>query len=461
MWRPKLAPGHGPRYLALADAIASDVASGRLKPGARLPPQRDLSQWLGLAVSTVTRGYGEAIGRGLLVGEVGRGTFVATGSPRGAAPLPSLEQLSSGPIDFSRNLPVPGQANLELARTLEALADEVVGLGLLQHGQEPSEQRRMQVAARWIARLGLPAEGREVLATTGAQHGLLVSMLALLRPGQVMLVEALTYAPVRALAQQLGIRLVAVPMDGDGLVPEALAAACRAHRARALYCMPTLQTPTAITMSARRRQHIAAIADECKLSIIEDDVFGFLPESRPLPLACCAPNRTVYVTSTSKSLAPGLRVGWVHAPAALGPALRAAIARTCWMPPPLMVELATRWMADGTADRLNAEQRRQAVARNALAREVLGQRVAARSALGLHVWVGLPRRWTSDAFWVAAKRAGVEIQPASAFSVHAGDAPRAIRLCLSHEADPGRVLEGLQILETLLEQGPEVTIDAA
>ena len=302
----------------------------------------------------------------------------------------------------------------------------------------------------WLARSGVPAGSEEVVVTQGAQHGLLCALMAVTRPGDLLLTEALTYAPVKAMARRLALKLKAVPLDREGLRPDALADICRSHGARALYLGPTLQTPTTATMGSDRRTQIAEIACRHGLIVIEDDVFGLLKPDRPAPLVTLAPAQTVYVTSTSKCLAPALRVGFVRASGASAKAIRNAVSLTCWMTPPLMVGVVARWLRDGTADRLIDRQRAHAAGRQAIAASLFTEDDARADPHGLHLWLALPPQWSADAFRLEAARRGVLIADRAAFAVDPGTRPNAVRLSLGHEPQEHRLRRGLETLCALL-----------
>lgn len=452
IWREAIERSVGPRYLAVADAIAENIKNGQLRPGDRLPAQRDLAGDLGVSLNTITRAYAEATRWGFLEGEVGRGTFVRSAAPPESDSFrAAMIRDRTGPIDFSLNLPITGSAGMELATTLGELSRSPNLSALVDDQTEAERQRHLSAGGTWIEQLGLDASGRSVILCNGAQHGIFITLLALTKPGDVLLAEELTYAPVLSIARQLGLRVWPIALDDDGLVPDALDAACRTTAARVLYCMPTLHTPTAVTMSERRRRDIAHIAIAHEMTVIEDDVFGFLPLDRPAPLACFAPARTIYATGTSKSMAPGLRVGYLSAPEPLAAPLNYAAALTARMPPPLMAEIAARWIEDGTAGRLNDEKRTEAAARRQMALAILGDRTISGDSAGYHLWLTLPDHWQAGDFWAAAKQQGVEVQAASAFAVDRVHAPDAIRLCLSHEPTRDRVAQGLRIIANLLE----------
>ena len=451
IWRPVLEGRSGPKYQLIAQAIGESIADGALKARDRLPTQRDLAYDLGLSLNTVSRAYAEAVRRGFLDGEVGRGTYVRASPPPPVLASPArMTRTAAGPIDFSLNLPAPGEGADALASTLDRLKQGPDLAAFLDYQTDGDLERHARTGASWLARLGLEGRHEDVVLTNGAQHGLMVALLATLRPGDVLLTEAMTYAPIKAMARHLGLRLHAVAMDAGGLRPEALDAACRTTAAKALYCLPTLHTPTTITMTEARRREIAGIARRHDLLIIEDDVFGLLPPDRPPPLARHAPEQTLFVTSVSKSLAPGLRVGYLQAPARLGRSLRATVNLSCWMPPTLMAEIASRWIEDGTADRLNEFQRSEAQARQGLARRILASHGAQADPSGLHLWLPLPTQWRADAFRVEAEKRGVKVLAGETFVVEQADVPQAVRLCLSHEATRERLAQGLEVVAGLL-----------
>jgi len=452
IWVPDIASRPGPKYRVIADSIDEAVADGTLGEGARLPPQRDLAYALGVSLNTVTRAYGEAMRRGVVDGEIGRGTFVR-GRERADSGVWSqhLVRPEDGPVDFRLNLPAIGRGARALAATLAELGNDPSLERFLDYEADGGISGHAEAGAGWIGRLGWDVAARDVMVTTGAQHGVLVSLMAATRPGDTLLAEELSYAPLKQMAHFLGLKLHPVGLDEQGLRPDKLDAACRQSAAKALYCLPTLQTPTTATMPEDRRREICRIAGRHDLTIIEDDVFGFLPDERPPPLASFARERSLFVTGVSKSLAPGLRVGYVRAPERYRASVCNAVAMSCWMPPPLMAEIATRWINSGVADRLNGLQRREAQARQKLAARTLRGFSFQAHASGLNIWLQLPEPWRADAFQKAAEARGVLLLTGENFAIGQTNAPQAVRLCLGYETSRERVAAGLEVVAGLLE----------
>src|SRR5688500_17858267 len=335
MWLPNLQGRRRPVYRAIADAIDEDVQNGALPAGARLPPHRDLADHLGVTVTTITRAYSEASRRGLISGHVGRGTFIRGQEHEDAAD-------ERGVIDLSVNILMPDKevANLEAHMFQRRMLPWTQLLG---YAPRRGHLRHRQAMATWLARQGMIIDPERVALTAGAQHGLACTLTALLKPGDTVLMEEVTYAGALLLARHNHLKVRAVAIDAEGLRPDALDAACRASRARVLYCMPRLQNPTSAVMSEKRRRQIAAVADKHRLIVVEDDTYGFAsPES--FPLAKLIPERTVFVTSLSKSLFPGMRLGCVVAPVPMLEKITAAISATMIMASPIGADLLCGWI---------------------------------------------------------------------------------------------------------------------
>ncbi|MDD9914700.1 MAG: PLP-dependent aminotransferase family protein [Rhodospirillaceae bacterium] len=439
----------GPKYRAIATALAECIEDGRLAPGDRLPTQRDLAWQLGVTVGTVSRAYAEIERRGLLSGEVGRGTYVRTAPPPGD--LPMRPQAAVGDIDLTLNFPAPGVERSMLSEALAKAASDPDAGRLLEYQPDTGLSDHRAAGALWLARRGISVDPSQTIVTAGAQHGIIVSLAALTRPGDRILTERLTYQGVKPAAAMLGLRLEGVAMDEEGLVPEALDQAVVETGARLLYCTPTLQIPTTATMSEARKQAVADVAIRHDLTIIEDDIYGILlDEPAPLPLATFAPEHTIYVTSLSKAVAPGLRIGYTAPPQRLVERVGAAVRASCWMAAPLTAEVATRWIIDGRAEEILQDHRNTAEARRRLATRKLEGHAFNAPVGSLHVWLQLPDPWRAAQFVSAAQQHGVAVAPAETFAAGRGDIPHAIRICLGTPRDTATLVKGLDIVADLL-----------
>jgi DNA-binding transcriptional MocR family regulator len=476
-WRPRLSRERtGSVYLALADALARDIRTGRLAPGARLPSQRALAARLGVNLTTVSRAFDEARRRGLVVGRAGRGTVV-TGRPERDAPMPPLVRgaradAADAFVDLTFNTPAfPADARIDehLASALATIARDRVALrdhaGYQTSGGTEAERR---TGLRWIDSRGLAATVGRTLLCAGAQHALAVALQTLARPGDTVLCEALTYPTFKALAAVHGVRLVPVRLDADGIEPEALDLACGAQRPAALFCVPTMHNPTGAVMSAGRRREVAAVVRRHGVSVIEDDVYAPLVPNAPPALAALVPELAWYVTGVSKALAPGLRVGYLVTPSDRDAAAATTTLRTSmWMASPLDAAVVTRWIAEGTAARITRALRDEAALRQALARRVLARGLPKPQAIangGWHLWLPLPPGVPRGSFVEASRRRGVGVIAADVFAVRDVDAPGgspvpdAVRLCLGGPLDLAALRRGLEVVRDLASHPREMEL---
>lgn len=460
-WKPEIRKGTGPIYVAICDALERGIAEGQLLPGEKLPPHRDLAYRLGVTVGTIARAYTEAAVRGLVVGEVGRGTFINDFDNHrdDITRLVVPEKPQPEVIDLGLNLSAIGEADEILRSTLKDLSRSGSLDALLTYQPSAGMISHRAIASQWLEGIGIRAHPDNVIICNGGQHGLLISMMALAGHGESIATEQLTYPGARAIAHQLGINLAAVQMDEEGMNPAALRELCETKRPKALYCMPVLQNPTTITMSEQRMREIAAIVEEYGLWIIEDDVYGFLAENRPRPFASLIPERTIYLTSASKSMAPGLRIGFLVVPAKLSRSVQEIVTMSNWMSPPFMAAIVTNWMANGYADKLIAWHRNQAHERQQVAHRILGPYAEHASTSCYHLWLQLPEPWRMDSFSATALREGVRVITADAFAVKRDHAPHAVRLCLGAAHSLPQIALGLNRLMSLLNSQPKPHMD--
>ncbi len=464
IWQPTIDPTHRPVYQAIVSALATDVRAGRLRAGDRLPAQRAIARSLGVNLTTVMRAIAEAQRRGLVSARRGRGTYVHAGGR-----FSSAEADETAVIDLTSNLPPEdwGGAHPEGQPTLaERLSSAVVELSrgdaareLLRYPARGGSAADRHAGQAWLARRSVRVDAERVLVTGGADHALFLALLALTKPGDTILAEDLTYPGLRAMVAMLGRRIAPVRTDTSGIDPDALRAACRAKPVL-LFCSPTIQNPTATILPLERRKAVVAVAREVGLLMLEDDVYGALAIDAPAPLATLAPERVVYVTSLSKCVAPGLRVGYIAtADDALAERLGAAIRGTTWTPPTLTTAVAGRWIMDGTADLALDAVRREIETRLAFAvRALAGYRVLSYPAAP-HLWLWLPQGWTRAAFVERARRNGVAVLGSDAFA-STETAPEGVRVCLGAARDTAEARRAVARLAMTLREvhhlGPAV-----
>jgi DNA-binding transcriptional MocR family regulator len=411
-------------YRALADVVASEIASGHLPPGTR-PPQREFAYQRGIAVSTATRVYSELVRRGLVSGEVGRGTYVrSTPSRSGAA----LAEPRNAIVDLELNFPVlPNQAVEMLQGLAPLLRADALDQALRPVGTAATAAAR-EISASFLTRHQWAPKPETVLFTGTGRQAIAASLAGVAGPGERVGVEAMTYPAVISIAVRLGVMVVPLALDEDGLRPDALIEAHHAAPLKAVYLQPTLHNPLGTTMSNARRTDLAKVIKETEIIAVEDAIYAFLADEKPL--AAFAPENTILVDSMSKRLAPGLTIGFVVSPVHLTERIAGAIRSGGWLAAGFPLSAALHLIADGTVSRIVAAKRVDAAERQEIARQALDGLDTRGDSRAYHLWLRLPDGWRAEAYVAAAARDGIAITPASAFAVTSGHAPNAVRLAL-------------------------------
>lgn len=440
-------------YRTISDGIAAEIAAGSLPPGAQLPPQRQFAYERGIAVSTASRVYAELTRRGLVTGEVGRGTFIRmSGAPLGDAPPDTDDGLINLEHVFSI---LPTQA-ADLSASLAALLRPAALQATFPPLRASATPQARATAAAFFRRGGWSAEPERILFTGAGRQGIAAALMALARPGDRIGVEALTYPVVKGMAARLGLTLVPLAMDGEGVRPDAITDAHRAGPLRALYLQTVLHSPLGHTMDARRRQDVARLLDRHDIICIEDAVYGFLCDEEPL--AALAPDRVIVVDSLSKRLAPGLSLGVLAVPSALVEPLARTIRNGAWTASGLPLAMALQVIEDGLASRIGQAKRADVAIRQALAREILTGLDVQGDPRAYHLWLTLPGAWNAERYAAAAARRGVAVSPASAFAIDPATAPDGVRLALGSPPIP-KLTIALQILRQLALDGEDSQVE--
>lgn len=454
MWTPDLKRWGKPHYLAIAEALADDIRTGRLAAGARLPTQRALAEALDLNFTTVSRGYVEAHKRGLIEGRVGQGTFVIDPVRQGRS-ISSKHSSRVGPVDFTMNLPPEPDAPALQAR-MQASFSELSGdlSNLLRYQGFGGTDEDKEAALRWLKGRGIDTPRERLLICPGAHSALFSVLGQIARPRDTICAERITYPGIRSLAAHLGLRLVDLPMDRHGVDPDGFAAVCTKVAPKAIYLNPLLQNPTTATLSRTRREAIIAVARRYAVTIIEDDAYARICPAPPPSFADLAPEITYYVAGLAKCLGAGLRLAFLVAPSArsalpLAGALRAATV----MASPISTSLATRWIMDGTADAVVQFVREESAARQRIATSLLPAGTYTADPHGFHIWITLPEGWTRSAFASQGRSAGLGVVASDPFCV-AGTPPEAVRLCLGGPSTRQQITQGLEMLAHALEGSP-------
>jgi DNA-binding transcriptional MocR family regulator len=416
-------------YLKLADTIAAEIEAGALKPGDRLPPQRSFAYERKIAVSTASRVYAELLRRRLVVGEVGRGTFISDETRRDiAAPA----EPRGARINLEINYPMLPNQSAMIAKSLGGLdRPEALEVALRQSSSTGTSVAR-KLSAAFLARKDWSPDADHIVFTANGRQSIAAALAAVVPSGGRCGVEALTYPFLKGIAARLGVTLVPLAMDEDGVRPDAVQKAHREAHLSAIYVQPIIHNPLGMTMPPARRADLVSVVEMLDLIIIEDIVYSFLDEEAPL--AALAPDRCITIDSLSKKVAPGLALGFIVAPPRLRESVMASVRSGGWTASGFALAAGQRLMADGTAAELSRLKRLDAIRRQQMAAKWLSGYEIQSSGKAYHLWLKLPSHWRSQTFVAAAAGRDIALTPSTTFAAIPGHAPNAVRLALAAPA---------------------------
>ncbi|SNZ19182.1 PLP-dependent aminotransferase family protein [Cohaesibacter gelatinilyticus] len=406
-------------YVTIADTVAARIQSGDLRVGEKLPSQRIFAYDNGIASSTAGRVYAELVKRGLITGEVGRGSYVlAPPTPKDISAV--LEARSDMPLDLETSFPIIENQSKLMAPALQELSrpDALDGAMRPARSRGNNElQNHGNIASQYLGYDDWKPDASSILFTGSGRQAIGTAITALVPVGGRLGVEAFTYPILKGFAANLGRDLVPVAMDDEGLMPDAVRHAHQSRSIDAVYVQPSLHNPTGRTMSLLRRQQIAKVAREFDLPTIEDQVYRFLMKDKLPPIARFAPDQIILLDSLSKRLAPGLSVGFLAAAKHHAAKLSVVMSQCGWAAPTFAIEATTRWISDGIIEQLDKLKQAEIAKRWVIAHAILDPYLETPSTQACHLWLQLPKHWQCDNFVTAAAIQGIAIAPGTAFAV--------------------------------------------
>jgi len=418
-------------FRSIAQEVAEDIAFGRLQPGDRLPPQRAFAYNRGIAPSTASRVYKELVRRGLVAGETGRGTFV-----RHAPPTinPTLAEPPAAKINLETTYPVLDDQQALLSAVLKQVAGspEAMHRCLREMPIRGTVAVRDSIARSLSGDQWEPAASSLLFAGNGRQ-AIAATFSALAANGERVGFDAMTYPVAKAIAAKFGLIAVPLAMDDQGMRPDAIEKAHRSGPLRAIYVQTTVHNPLGFTMPESRRIKLAALVERLEGPVlIEDMIYAFADDAAPPPLIAFAPHHAILLDSLSKRVGPGLTLGIISAPADYVERLSASIVAGAWGAGGFALEVAARWLADGTVAALTDKKRHDAAQRQAIARLALPGLSIRAHPNSYFLLLDLPDRIRAATLVEEVAAKGIAIAPASAFAVADAHAPNAVRIGLAN-----------------------------
>jgi DNA-binding transcriptional MocR family regulator len=458
-------------YQQIADQLKDQISSSRLPPGARLPTIRQLAQELGVTRVTVQNAYDELQADGWIESTIGRGTFVSA-RVQSQSQLHSLGQPITTDTVISDILQINelvGLRSLASASPDPHLfpAEEFWGalaelraetLTVAGYGASQGVPALRIELVNLLRERGINAAPDEILVTSGVTQGLSLITQALCRPGDVVLVEQPTYIGFLHTLKTQGVQPLGVPLDAEGPQLDVLERLVRQHRPRFFYTIPTFQNPTGLCISEARRQQLLALALRHGFLLIEDDLYARLAYDEPAPPAIYAQDQSssvVYLTSFSKSLMPGLRLGYVVAPTPLHQKLLSLRRANDLCSPTLLQYALARFLASGAFKKhlrralpIYRERRDHYLA--AMQQHMPAAVTWTRPTGGFCSWITLPRHPALSNLYQIALQQGWVFTPGDVFLAEpSGDTH--LRICFANQP-PTTLRTGVQTLGRLIRE---------
>ena len=459
-----------PLYTQLAQDIQRRIRSGALPPGARLPTVRELAVQLGVTRLTIHTAYSELQAGGWVEATVGRGTFVAAPTEPATVQTDYGHDRSPPSIlnDMVRLARLPGMRSLAMAdaapdlyptRDFARALDEALtsgGAAVLSYTASQGDPLLRTSVAELVRERGINAAPDEIVITSGTTQGMALIARTLARPGDTVIVEQPTYLGLLNVLNNQGIRPIGVPVDADGMVVEALEPLLQEYQPRFIYTIPVFQNPSGVCLSAARRNQLLALSERYRVPIIEDDIYSALVYEGTIPPAIKGSDHNslvLHVSSFSKSLLPGARIGYIIAAPQFIARLVAAKQADDLCSPPLMQRalalfIQHGWLASHVRRTLPIYRARRDALMTALARSFPSGVQWTTPRGGLCSWVTLPRGTSVTDLYLAAVERGVGFAPGDVFFIEPPAQP-FLRLSFS-SLTPELMAEAVQIFGQLI-----------
>lgn len=446
-WKPDFSRTAGPKYLALVKMMEEDIQNGVLRPGTKLPPQRELADFLDVNLSTVSRAFKLCEQKGLLSASVGNGTFVSSDATAETVLL--CRKDNEHIIEMGAIVPDVSE-NFRVKQYMENLLKRPDALQLFSYGVPEGTKSHQRAGTAWFQKSGLTTDCDHILMAAGGQNALTASLGALFERGDRVGTDPLTYPGVKTAAKLLGIQLIPVQSRNGEMTEEGIRYAVQNENMKGIYVIPDYHNPTAHIMSQETRKMLAKSAQELGFLIIEDGINNLLTQNPLPPVASFAPEQTVYLSSLSKTVCAGLRTAFIHVPIRHRKALLTTLYSMNVAISPLLAAVSAELIEDGTVDEIIRERREKIAKRNRIVNEVLdGIEIAGDLTSPLR-FVKLPKQFTGQSFEECARQAGVQVYAAERFAVGNRPVIKAVRISVTTPATDEETAEAVRRLRELI-----------
>lgn len=445
-WKPVIdRNSKTPLYIALADILKNDILEGRLAPGTKLPPQRELADYLDVHLSTITRAFRICEQRGLVCSVIGRGTFIS--SDAAVQGMLTIHSSSEKMIEMGPILPKP-DINELITKYLNEMIKEPDFFKLMQYAPVQYDKLQTQAAIRWFDYFGLTSTAENVLFSSGSQNGIYAILSALFDSGDKIATTPVTYPGLKVAANSLGIQVVPLPLFDHNITIQSLDYVVKNQDVKGFYFVPDFNNPSGELMDIETRKAIAYYCNKKQIPFIEDNIYSlFLPNPFP-PITSFSQEYGIMIASTSKIMSPGLRLAILHVPNQFYNKVATTLYSIIITPPALMMQLFTRLIHLGIFDEIRRLRISDVIERNRLFDAICSNVKSVGNMYCPFRWVSVSEKTNTHPASIEEEllKKGLQLYSAERFVVGNSDIPSALRISLISEHNLNEYQNGLHIL---------------
>lgn len=446
-WKPDKRNLGSPLYLSIASLLEYDILNGYLKPNTKLPPQRELADYLDVNLSTITRAFKICEIKNLIYAVTGSGTFVSPNA--GNAIFIADSETNKNYIEMGIIKPLDS-FNIFVAKAIKSIADKSYLEKLLDYGDPLGIPYHRMAAKQWLQRFNMDIDVENICITSGVQNSFSLVLISLFQSGDKIAVDSYTYPNFIELANMLNIQLVPIVGDGIGMLPDQLDFVCKKTNIQGIYLSPSCNNPTAITMGEKRRKDIAEVIRKHKLILLEDDTYSFLAPQNYLPISQFVPERFIYMHSVAKSISSGIRVGFIAFSNEFSEKITRGIFNVNIKTSALNAEVITELINTGTADEIVSKKREVARERNLIYQKHFKVSNQHDNSLSFFQWLPLNHKYVPQQFEQEVLAQGIRVYHSYRFLVRQEETTQFIRIALTSAKDSNELEKGLCILKDFL-----------
>lgn len=447
-WKPSSKNLTSPLYKSLAKLLEDDIRKGILNPGDKLPPQRELADYLDLNLSTITRAFKICEMKGLISGTTGKGTYIS--SDVQVSPL-LLSTLNEDYIDMGAAFPLYEQ-NKYIIDLIKKLIKKTNVENFLQYSPPIGLLSHRQTAAKYLKKFNIDADIDNIMITSGSQNALSITLMSLFNSGDKIGTDPLTYPAFKSLANMLGIRLIPLPLNDDSISIQSLDSLCKTEGIKGLYLIPEMHNPTTYSMSNIQKEKIAKVITNNNLILLEDGIYAYSSDPNTIPLSSMAPDHSIYISSLSKSICAGLRVSFMVVPDKYKSKLERGIYNVNVTTSPFNVEIACQAIETHISDKIIAERKNLTLERNKIVNKILKDRIVYGNDYSLFRWLVLPKHICGSKFERKALEKGVQVFCADRFVVGNSIFEPAARLSVCSPKNNEELEHALIIIDNVINE---------